>query len=116
MTSTPLSSILLVFFGSVLGSIGMVFLKKASAHLHKGFLHIINVNAALGVGLFLLSSVFYIKGISQGQLSVLYPMVSLSYVWAIVWAKLFFHEQFTKQKFVGLGLVLVGVICVGLGS
>lgn len=116
MTSTPLSSILLVFFGSLLGSIGMVFLKKASAHLHKGFFHIINVNAALGVGLFLLSSVFYIKGISRGQLSVLYPMVSLSYVWAIVWAKLFFHEQFTKQKFMGLGLVLAGVICVGLGS
>jgi len=116
MTSTPLSSIVLVFFGSLLGSIGMVFLKKASAHLHKGFLHIINVNAALGVGLFLLSSVFYIKGISRGQLSVLYPMVSLSYVWAIVWAKLFFYEQFTKQKFMGLGLVLAGVICVGLGS
>lgn len=116
MTSTPLSSILLVFFGSLIGSIGMVFLKKASAHLHKGFLHIINVDAALGVGLFLLSSVFYIKGISRGQLSVLYPMVSLSYVWAIVWAKLFFHEQFTKQKFMGLGLVLAGVICVGLGS
>jgi drug/metabolite transporter (DMT)-like permease len=116
MTSTPLSSILLVFFGSLLGSIGMVFLKKASARLHQGFLHIINVNAALGVGLFLLSSVFYIKGISRGQLSVLYPMVSLSYVWALVWAKLFFHEQFTKQKFMGLGLVLAGVICVGLGS
>jgi drug/metabolite transporter (DMT)-like permease len=116
VNSTPVSSILLVFFGSLLGSIGMVFLKKASAHLHKGFLHIVNVNAALGVGLFLLSSVFYIKGISKGQLSVLYPMVSLSYVWAIVWAKLFFHEQFTRQKFVGLGLVLTGVIFVGLGS
>jgi drug/metabolite transporter (DMT)-like permease len=116
MTETPLSSILLVFFGSLIGSIGMVFLKKASAHLHEGFLRIINVNAALGVGLFLLSSVFYLKGISRGQLSVLYPMVSLSYVWALVWAKLFFHEKFTNQKFLGLGLVLAGVIFVGLGS
>jgi multidrug transporter EmrE-like cation transporter len=32
------------------------------------------------------------------------------------WARLFFKEQFTKQKFMGLGLVLLGVLCVGLGS
>ncbi len=116
MNSTPLSSILLVFFGSIIGSLGMVFLKKASAPLHKGILHILNWNAALGVSLFLLSSVFYLKGISHGQLSVLYPMVSLSYVWALIWAKLFFDETFTRQKFFGLGLVLAGVACVGLGS
>lgn len=116
MTSTPLSSILLVFFGSLIGSIGMVFLKKASSHLHQGFLHIVNWNSALGVGLFLLSSVFYLKGIAHGQLSVLYPMVSLSYVWALIWAKIFFQERFTKEKFVGLGLVIAGVCFVGFGS
>jgi drug/metabolite transporter (DMT)-like permease len=116
MTSTPLSSILLVFFGSLIGSIGMVFLKKASSHLHHGFLHIFNWNSVLGVGLFLLSSVFYLKGIAHGQLSVLYPMVSLSYVWALIWAKIFFHERFTREKFMGLGLVIAGVCCVGFGS
>lgn len=116
MNSTPLSSILLVFLGSLIGSIGMVFLKKASVHLHNGFLHILNFNAALGVILFLLSSVFYVAGIKNGQLSVLYPMVSLSYVWALIWAKLFFQESFTTQKFLGLGLVLAGVVFVGLGS
>lgn len=116
MNSTPLSSILLVLLGSFIGSFGMVFLKKASVHLHHGFLHIINLNAALGVGLFLLSSVIYIAGIKHGQISVLYPMVSLSYVWALIWAKLFFKERFTRQKFAGLGLVLAGIVFVGLGS
>jgi drug/metabolite transporter (DMT)-like permease len=116
MTSTPFSSMLLVFFASLIGSIGMVFLKKASAHLHKGFFHIISVNAAVGVVLFVASSVFYLAGVRNGQLSVLYPMVSLGYVWALFWARFFFNEPLTKQKFAGLGLVLVGVFFLGLGS
>ena len=116
MTTTPLSSILLGLLGSLIGSVGMVFLKKASKDLHKGFLHIISVNAALGVALFMISSVFYLAGIRNGQISVLFPMVSLSYVWALFWARLVFKEPLTKQKFAGLGLVLIGVFFLGLGS
>ena len=116
MIDTPVSSMLLVLFGSFLGSIGMVFLKRASAHLHHSFWKIINVNSVIGVTLFVISSVFYLAGIRNGQLSVLYPMVSLSYVWALFWARIFFHEPLTKQKFAGLGLVLIGVFFVGLGS
>jgi drug/metabolite transporter (DMT)-like permease len=116
MTATPLSSMLLVLSASFIGSIGMVFLKKASKHLHQGFLNIVSVNSAIGVTLFVLSSVVYLTGIRNGQLSVLYPMVSLSYVWAMFWARLVFNEPLTKQKFAGLGLVLIGVFFLGLGS
>src|SRR5215469_2781603 len=99
-TSTPISSIAIIFFSSMIGSIGMAFLKMGSAHLHKGILHIVNRNAFFGVALFLVSSVLYLKGISNGQLSVLYPMVATSYCWALLWAKLFFKEQFTREKLV----------------
>jgi uncharacterized membrane protein len=116
MTTTPLSSILLVLLGSLIGSVGMVFLKKASADLHKGFHHIVSVNSAVGVTLFVISSVFYLIAIRNGQLSVLYPMVSLSYVYAMIWARLVFNEALTKQKFLGLGLVVMGVFFLGLGS
>jgi drug/metabolite transporter (DMT)-like permease len=43
-------------------------------------------------------------------------MVSLGYIWTLVWARLFFKEAFTRQKFAGLGLILLGVFFVGLGS
>jgi len=115
MTSTPLSSMLLVLFGSVVGSFGAVFLKLGAVRL-TGLISLLNWRLALGVALYLASSVFYAFGIRHGQLSVLFPMVAVGYIWTLLWARLFFHERFTRSKLLGLGLVLGGVVLVGLGS
>ncbi len=113
---TPVSSMGLVLLASVFGSFGAVFLKMGAEKLKKGFLHIISWQAAAGVALFLLSSVFFVMGIKNGELSVLYPMVSLGYVWTLLWSRLFFNEQVTKQKFAALGMILVGIVMIaGLG-
>ncbi len=109
-------SMLLVFTASVIGSLGMAFLKMGSALLTRSIWSFLNPKLLSGIGLFLGSSVFYAWGIKGGQLSVLYPMVSLGYVWGLLWAKLFFNEALTKQKFMGLGLILLGVCFVGMGS
>jgi drug/metabolite transporter (DMT)-like permease len=114
--SPLVKSILLVFTASVIGSLGMAFLKMGSAHLTRSIWSFVNPKLLGGIGLFLGSSVFYAWGIKEGQLSVLYPMVSLGYVWGLLWAKLFFNEALTKQKFMGLGLILLGVFFVGMGS
>ena len=115
-TSTPASSVALVLLASFIGSYGMVFLKKASKDLHISILKMINFQFVTGVALFLVSSVVYLMGIRHGQISVLYPTVSLSYAWALLWGKLVFGEAFTKSKVVGLSLVLLGVVLVQAGS
>jgi drug/metabolite transporter (DMT)-like permease len=107
---------LLVFMASVIGSFGAVFLKLGAARLNGSILSFVNSRLILGVALFLGSSVFYALGIRGGQLSVLYPMVSLGYIWTLAWSRLFFNEALTREKFVGLGLILLGVFFVGLGS
>jgi len=114
---TPPSSIILVLFGSFIGSFGAVFLKLGAEHM-KGSVARLLTNYWLGVGvlLYLLSSVFYMMGVSQGQLTVLYPMVSLGYIWAIVWARLFFKEPFTVAKIGGLLLIIFGVALINFGN
>ena len=114
--SPLMRSMLLVFVASVIGSFGMAFLKMGANRLTRSLWSFLNTRLLFGIFLFLGSSVFYALGIKGGQLSVLYPMVSLAYVWGLVWAKIFFNEPLTKHKFAGLGLILLGVFFVGLGS
>ncbi len=110
---TPLSSFFLVFLASIVGSFGAVFLKLGAEKLRYGIRHIISAQAAFGVALFLGSSVFYNWGIKNGQLSVLYPISSLSYVWALIWSRLFFREKLSAQKIIALGIILLGILLVG---
>jgi drug/metabolite transporter (DMT)-like permease len=114
---TPLvRSILLVFIGGVIGSFGAVFLKLGADRLTRSIWSFLDVRLAAGVALYLLSTVFYLLGIKGGQLSVLYPMVSLGYIWTLLWSRLFFKETFSTGKFVGLGLIVAGVVFVTLGG
>ena len=111
-----MKSMLLVFAASVVGSFGAVFLKMGAVRLDGSIRSFVNSRLILGVALFLGSSVFYALGIKGGQLSVLYPMVSLGYIWTLLWSRLFFNEAFTREKFFGLALILLGVFLVGMGS
>ena len=114
---TPLSAIVLVLVASFFGSFGAVFLKLGAEYM-KGNLARLLSNYWLGVGvaLYLLSSVFYMMGVAQGELTVLYPMVSLGYIWAILWARLLFKEAFTAAKIGGLLMIIVGVALINLGN
>ncbi|HWF09671.1 MAG TPA: EamA family transporter [Bryobacteraceae bacterium] len=116
MSRTPLSSIALVLLASLIGSFGAVFLKMGAAHLNRGFRYIVNWQLALGIALFVGSSVPFLMGLRHGELSVLYPMVSLSYVCALFWSKLFFNESITKAKVGALMLILAGIVCIGIGG
>jgi len=107
---------LLVMSASLIGSFGAVFLKLGAEPLKNGIRHIVNWKLAMGIALFLGSSVPYVMGIKHGELSVLYPMVSLSYVFAMVWSKVFFQEHISMGKIAAVGVILAGVICIGAGG
>lgn len=117
MTSTPLSSILLVFFASFIGSIGAVFLKSGADRLHRQLSSIwTNWRLAAGIVMFVLSSLLYLKGLKKGELTILYPMVSFGYFWTLLWSRIFFGEPLTTSKLGGLGLIAVGIVLLALAK
>lgn len=107
---------MLVIFASLIGSFGAVFLKLGAEKLRHGIRNLISVQAFAGVALFLVSSFFFALGIKHGELSVLYPMVSLSYVFTMIWSRVFFKEPITTPKYVALGLILTGTWLMNVGA
>lgn len=114
---TPLSSMLLVLLASFIGSFGAVFLKSGAERLHRPWKSLLfNWRLAAGVAFFLLSSFFFVLGIRRGELTVLYPMVALGYIWTLFWSRLFFGEPFSGHKFLGIGLILAGIVLLNFGN
>jgi multidrug transporter EmrE-like cation transporter len=115
--TTPLSSMVLVLTATFFGSFGAVFLKFGAGRLR---LHwhglILNWRLIAGAAAYLLSSVFFVAGIRKGELTVLYPMASLSYIWTLIWSRIFFGEPLTKYKFLGIGLIMAGITFLALGN
>lgn len=54
------------------------------------------------------SSLLWMHIIKRYPLSVAYPMISLSYVFGMVSAIVFFHEQVSLQKWLGILLIMTG--------
>ena len=112
--TTPVSSMVLVLVGSVIGSLGSIFLKSGAHAVTRHWTSIaFNWRLAVGIATYLASSVLFVKGMSNGELSVLFPLVSLGYVWTLIWSRVFFKEAITKVKLAGIGLILIGITCLG---
>jgi drug/metabolite transporter (DMT)-like permease len=111
------SSMVLVLVGSVIGSVGAIFLKSGAHAVNRHWTSIaFNWRLGMGIATYMASSVLFVKGMSNGELSVLFPLVSLGYVCTLVWSRLFFNEVITKVKLAGVGLILVGIAFLSMGS
>jgi len=76
---------------------------------------IINKYVLLGLTGYVTSVAGYIVVLSRTQLSVAYPiLMSTGYALVVLVSFLFLKEPFGTIKWVGLALVLVGVVLIGL--
>jgi multidrug transporter EmrE-like cation transporter len=117
LNNTPLSSIAWVLGASFFGSFGALFLKIGAGRLKGSLVSVLmNWRLLVGITFYLFSSVLFVFGVRKGELSVLYPMVSLGSVWTLFWSKLVLGEPFTRAKFVALGMILCGIALLGLGA
>lgn len=119
---TPLGLLLLAIG---LGSCGQILLKigmsTQAGKQAQGVLGIVSVMVTqpyvtAGMICYALSSVLYLKVVQQLDLSVVYPMVAVSYVIVTVLSYLLLREQVPPLRILGLSIIVLGVVVMALSA
>lgn len=61
-------------------------------------------------------TVLFVYALRHGELSILYPLIALGYVWVTITAVLAFHETMNPLKLIGLAVIVAGVAVLGWGG
>lgn len=108
-----LINILLLVLGQTLWKIGLsgIEFKLDPVSLVKMFL-----NPYIGGGLIIygVATVVWLYILSKSDLSLVYPLQSLSYVFAAIIAVLIFKESIPLTRWAGIGLIMVGAYFVAI--
>jgi multidrug transporter EmrE-like cation transporter len=87
------------------------------ARVHPGLIGLIgDIPLVAGYALYALMTVLIVVAFKDGELSVLYPIISLSYVWVTALSYFIFHDSLNTWKMTGLGFIIGGVAVIGRGS
>jgi multidrug transporter EmrE-like cation transporter len=66
-----------------------------------------------GYALYGVFTVLFVYALKHGELSILYPLISLGYVWVTITAVLAFHEAMNPLKLIGIAIIVAGVAVLG---
>lgn len=115
---TSLVSIALIVLSTLIGAAAQILLRFGADNLGDGGLAGILTNVSLigGYACLGVNTLLVVVALRGGQLSVLYPIIALTYVWVTILAPLYFHDVINPSKIAGLVLIIVGVSFIGSGS
>lgn len=105
----------LVLIGTLIGSIGTLLFKKGADKFN--FIELLQSKLFwIGLIFYGFSVILYVVALRMGELSVIYPFVSTSYIWTMLFSVKLLGEKMNKWKWISLGGIIIGVVLVGLGS
>lgn len=115
--ATQLWAVGLVLLGTLVGAFGPILLKRGSAAFNTSVRALLrNYNVIGGIFLYVVSSIIFIPALRGGDLSILYPIVSVNYIWVSLLSVKFLNEKMNSFKWFGILLIIFGVSLIGLAS
>ncbi|OYT41624.1 hypothetical protein B6U80_01050 [Candidatus Pacearchaeota archaeon ex4484_26] len=112
--STPLWTILVVVLATIIGAFGAIYLKKASSFFLFNLKFILNKNFLFGMSFYIISTIIYLFALKFGELSILFPTISTSYIWISILSQKMLREKMNFLKWAGIIGIIIGTIFLGL--
>ena len=115
-------AVLIVVACTLIGALAQVLIKLGAARLENTGL------IATAIGIFTIPSLFagyclygvftvlLVFALRHAELSILYPVIALSYVWVTLASVMVFHETMNLPKACGLAIIVLGVAVLGRGG
>jgi multidrug transporter EmrE-like cation transporter len=113
----------MVVICTVIGAAAQVLIKKGTGSLGE---HPSMLETAVGIlttrllfegyALYGISTVLLVLALRQGELSLLYPVFTLTYVWVTVLSMIVFHDSMNAFKVAGISTIIAGVAVLGRAS
>ncbi|GKX68077.1 EamA family transporter [Inconstantimicrobium mannanitabidum] len=100
--------IMLIVLASLMTSVGQLFWKLSSSNKI--------IFLFLGFVLYGIGAIVMILAFKHGSLSVIHPMLSFGYVFALVLGTIVLKEKISTFQYVGILLIIIGVVLIGGGD
>ena len=102
--------VLLTALAAFIGSIGQLEFKRGANNLQFDIkLLLTNYHLIFAVAVYAVSTILYVYALNKEQLSILYPIIATSYIWTLIFSKLFLKESVGLTSWAGVFFILFGV-------
>ena len=108
--------IFIVILSTVIGALGAIALKKASSSLSFNLKSIFNGYFLAGMSFYTISTIIYLSALKFGELSILFPVVSTTYIWVCLLSQKSLGEKMNTFKWLGVSIIILGVIFLAVGG
>ena len=100
---------------TVFTAVGQIFYKFAANSIDSLSIQILfNPFLIAGLASYAIGLIFLILAFKNGEVSIMYPILALSYVWVSLLSPIFFTtDSMTPTNWVGIAFIVCGVSFVG---
>jgi len=107
----------LVFSCTIIGAAAQLLIKIGMARFHPELAALLtNFPLIIGYVLYGVNTLLLVLALREGELSMLYPIIALTYVWVTLLSYTLLNEHPNFFKNTGIAIIVIGVTVLGRGS
>jgi drug/metabolite transporter (DMT)-like permease len=109
--------VLLVFSCTVFGALAQLVIKKATLTMGSDPMSILtNAWLLVGYSIYGFNTLLMVLALKDGEMSMLYPIIALTYVWTTLLSYTVLGEPSNLYKNIGIITIVLGVAVMGRGG